>query len=153
LSVDILYLHANIKILINVIKGVFMLVEFIGAVIIRNGQYLIEPVEKDKKMHVMFPRVETVNAIAKKEEILKYGLKMKYGISIKINSCIYQEDFKENSDVISYAYFDASLLSADPPMELLWLDREDLIKVDFIIGDDIIKDLILNADGKEACNV
>ncbi|MFA5342212.1 MAG: hypothetical protein WC332_10600 [Clostridia bacterium] len=130
-----------------------MLAEFIGAVIVKDGRYLIEPVEKNKKTYVRFPRVETVNAIAQKEDILKHGLKMKYGIEVKINRCIYQEDFTDRSDVISYAYFIGSLLSSDLPADLLWIGKEDFMKVDFVIGDDIIIDKITNTDMREVCNV
>ncbi|HOD93240.1 MAG TPA: hypothetical protein PLT91_04665 [Clostridia bacterium] len=130
-----------------------MLVEFLGAVITQNGRYLVEPIENNEKMYVRFPRIETVNAIAEKEEILEYGLKMKYGIEIMVNDCIYQEDFTDKSDVVSYAYFSVYMHGCKLPSQMLWIEKEDLSRVNFVIEDSIITDIILNSDKKEAFNV
>lgn len=115
-----------------------MLAEFLGAVIKKDSRYLLEPVEMNGNMYVMFPRVETINAIAKKQDILSYKIKEKLKLDISVGKCIYQEDFKDGEDVISYAYFEAFIIKGDIPENLLWIEEEDLYKADFTLGDDIV---------------
>ena len=39
------------------------------------------------------------------------------------------------------------------PSQMLWIEKEDLSRVNFVIEDSIITDIILNSDKKEAFNV
>lgn len=119
-------------------KGVFMLAEFLGAVIVSNQRYLIEPVELNSNMYVQFPRVEAINAIAKKEEILKFGIKEKYHIDLAIEQCLYQEDFMDGADVISFAYYKASITNSIIPEHLLWIEQKDMGRLKFALGDNIV---------------
>ncbi len=115
-----------------------MLAEFLGAVIKKDSRYLLEPVEMNGHMYVMFPRVETINAIAGKQDILSYGIKEKLKFDISVGKCIYQEDFKDGLDVISYAYFEVNIIKGEIPESLLWIEEADLDKADFMLGDDIV---------------
>lgn len=114
-----------------------MLAEILGAVIVSNQRYLIEPIELNHNMYVRFPRVETINAIAKKEEIIRYGIKEKYHIDLNLEECFYQEDFMDGTDVISYAYYKASVINGIIPEHLLWIEESDMERLKFAPGDNI----------------
>lgn len=123
-----------------------MLAEFIGAVIKRNDKYLIEVQDLNENMYAAFPRAEAINAVAGKEEILKYCLKDKYGMDIRINKSIYEEDFRDNDCVISFGYYDADLLNDVISEGFIWVGADELSKLTFAFGDNIA---VMIITGKE----
>ncbi|MFA7673933.1 MAG: hypothetical protein WCY62_08815 [Clostridia bacterium] len=123
-----------------------MLAEFIGAVIKRNDKYLIEIQDLNENMYAAFPRAEAINAVACKEEILKYCLKDKYGMDICINKSIYEEDFRDNDCVISFGYYDADLLNDVISEGFIWVGEDELDKLTFAFGDNIA---VMIITGKE----
>jgi hypothetical protein len=114
-----------------------MLAEFIGAVIRRKDKYLIELQDLNENMYAAFPRAEAINAVACKEEILKYCLKDKYGMDICINKSIYEEDFRDKDCVISFGYYDADLLNDVISEGFIWVRKDELDKLKFAFGDNI----------------
>lgn len=126
-----------------------MLKETVIAIIQEDNRYLIEPYEINGRVYVGFPRIYTTNALVEKEEILKKGLFDKYSFTAKIGPLAYQEDFYEDLDVISYSFFFVDIKEKDLPLHMLWLNKEDFKKVEFIDTDSVFVQHLLNKENNE----